>query len=62
MLISVIKQVHNTTRLQVMLRYAMDEPACVWEAGLRKIRRHSLESHFLMRNNFENVNVYKILY
>ena len=57
MLISAIKQkVHNTTSLQVMLRYATPEPACVWEAGLIKIRRHSLASNFLMKNNFENVN------
>ena len=38
-----------------MLRYATAEPACVWEAGLIKIRRHSLASQVLMRNNFEKV-------
>ena len=38
-----------------MLRYATAERACVLEAGLIKLRRHSLASHFLMRNNFENV-------
>ena len=38
-----------------MLRYATAEPACVLEAGLIKIRRHSLASQVLMRNNFENV-------
>ena len=39
MLISVITnqtQVPNTTRLQVMLRYATAETACVGEAGLIK--------------------------
>ena len=57
MLISVIKHkfITQLMNLYVMLRYAKAEPACVWEAGLIKICRHSLASHFLMRNNFENV-------